>query len=66
MLFYILLGVGLALAVEGLAYTAAPNAMKRMMAVVIDSPAGALRLVGLFSLAAGVILVALARQFAGT
>ncbi|WP_421790947.1 DUF2065 domain-containing protein [Hyphobacterium sp.] len=66
MLFYILLGVGLALAVEGLAYAAAPNAMKRMMADVINSPAGALRLAGLFALAVGVGLVAVSRLFAGT
>ncbi|MEE2526275.1 DUF2065 domain-containing protein [Hyphobacterium sp. HN65] len=63
MLGYILLGIGLALAVEGLAYAAAPGAMKRMMAEVLNSPAGALRLAGLFALALGVAIVALAQSF---
>ena len=63
MLAYILLGIGLALAVEGLAYAAAPGAMKRMMAEILNSPAGALRLAGLFALALGVLIVAIAQQF---
>jgi len=65
MLIYILLGVGLALAVEGFVYAAAPGAMKRMMAEIQNSPDGALRLAGLFALAVGVAIVALARQMGG-
>jgi len=61
MLIYILLGVGLALAVEGFVYAAAPSAMKRMMAEIQSSPDGALRFAGLFALAVGVGIVALAR-----
>ncbi len=62
MLIYILLGVGLALAIEGFVYAVAPNAMKRMMAEILNSPAGALRIAGLLALAAGVAIVALARH----
>lgn len=62
MLGYILLGIGLALAVEGLVYAAAPGAMKRMMAEVLNSPAGVLRLAGLFALTLGVAMVALAQR----
>ncbi|WP_420433440.1 DUF2065 domain-containing protein [Hyphobacterium sp.] len=62
MLGYILLGIGLALVFEGIAYAAAPGAMKRMMAEVLNSPAGALRLAGLFALTLGVAMVALAQR----
>ena len=54
--------LGLALAVEGFVYAAATDAMKRMMAEVLNSPAGALRIAGLLALAVGVALVALARH----
>ncbi|PIW29795.1 MAG: DUF2065 domain-containing protein [Rhodobacterales bacterium CG15_BIG_FIL_POST_REV_8_21_14_020_59_13] len=62
MLIYILLGVGLALAVEGFVYAAAPGSMKRMMAEVLNSPDGALRIAGLLALAVGVAIVAVARH----
>jgi uncharacterized protein YjeT (DUF2065 family) len=62
---WILLGIGLALAVEGFVYAAAPSAMKRMMSEVLNSPDGALRIAGLFALALGVAIVALARNWLG-
>lgn len=52
-----LLGVGVALAIEGFLYAAFPDAMKAMMRRVLDSPATSLRNAGLGALAVGVAIV---------
>ncbi|MEL6700589.1 MAG: DUF2065 domain-containing protein, partial [Pseudomonadota bacterium] len=43
---WILLGIGLVLIVEGLAYALAPSLVERMLAVLRDVPEPARRLVG--------------------
>jgi len=49
--------LALALAIEGFAYALFPDAMKRMMANVLEMPAGSLRVAGLVAAATGVGLV---------
>lgn len=62
MLGYLLLGLGVALALEGFAYAAAPRAMKRVAAAAGLSDPARLRMAGLVAVAIGVGIVALARQ----
>lgn len=59
---YLLLGLGIALALEGFAYAAAPRFMKRVAAAAGLSEPGQLRIAGLVAAVIGVALVALARQ----
>ena len=58
---YLLLGLGVALALEGALYAAAPGLMKRIAAAAGLADPGQLRLAGLAALALGVALVWLAR-----
>ncbi|PWE17050.1 DUF2065 domain-containing protein [Marinicauda salina] len=57
----LLLGLGVALAIEGAAYAAAPGLMKRLAARVGLSEPGDLRIAGLVALSLGVALVAIVR-----
>jgi len=63
MAVYLLLGLGLALVLEGVLYAAAPGVMKRVAAAAGLAEPGQLRTAGLAAAAIGVALVALARQF---
>lgn len=56
-----LTALGLVLALEGLLYAAFPEAMKRMVAAVLQMPPGTIRAVGLAAAAIGVIVVWLVR-----
>jgi uncharacterized protein YjeT (DUF2065 family) len=56
-----LLGVGVALAIEGTLYALAPGLMQSFMRRVIDLPEASFRAFGLGALALGVALVWLAR-----
>ena len=56
-----LAAIGLVLAFEGALYALLPNAMKRIAAQALDTPADALRVMGLVSTALGVGIVWLAR-----
>jgi hypothetical protein len=56
-----LTALGLVLALEGLLYAAFPEAMKRMVAAVLQMPPGTIRAVGLVAAAIGVIVVWLVR-----
>lgn len=53
--------LGLALIIEGMPYFLGPEAVKRMLVKVMDMPAGVLRGMGLASIGAGLLLVALSR-----
>jgi uncharacterized protein YjeT (DUF2065 family) len=53
--------LGLVFAIEGIVFAAFPATAKRAMASVIETPDGALRLVGLLSALLGVVLVWLVR-----
>lgn len=59
---YLLLGLGIALALEGFAYAAAPRFMKRIAAAAGLADPARLRMAGLVAAAIGVGLVALARS----
>jgi uncharacterized protein YjeT (DUF2065 family) len=54
-----MIGLGIALALEGAAYALGPSAMKRFMAQVMETPDDQLRIAGLVALVIGVGLVAL-------
>lgn len=54
---FFLAALGLLLAIEGLTLAALPAAAKRAAAAIIEAPEGTLRLLGLGSAIAGVILV---------
>ncbi len=56
----LLTALGLALAIEGIIYALFPEAMKRMMAMVMVKPAGGLRAAGLAAAVAGVFILWLA------
>lgn len=58
MLTALLVGVGVALALEGAAYALAPEAMKRFLTQIMDMPGDQLRIAGLVALVSGVVLVA--------
>ena len=53
-----LVGIGVALALEGAAYALAPEAMKRFLSQIMDMPGDQLRIAGLVALVSGVVLVA--------
>ncbi len=53
----ILLALGLVLIVEGLAYALAPSLIERMLEALRAMPEQARRLVGLFSVISGLILL---------
>ncbi|UCG39514.1 MAG: DUF2065 domain-containing protein [bacterium] len=56
--------LGLALVIEGLPYFLAPEAVKRMMIRVLGVSPRVLRILGLASMTAGLLLVALSRLLA--
>ncbi len=56
-----LTALGLAMAIEGAAYALFPNAMRRMMAQVLEQPSNMIRMVGLSLAALGVGVVWLVR-----
>jgi uncharacterized protein YjeT (DUF2065 family) len=62
-MFDLIAALGLALAVEGLLFAAFPDTVRRAMLEAAQSPSERMRLVGLISAAAGVVIVALARKF---
>ncbi len=57
----LLTALALVLVIEGVIYALFPDAMKRMMSRLMDTPAGALRAAGLASAVIGVFLVWLLR-----
>lgn len=59
MLEWLLIGLGVALVLEGVCYAAAPGAMKRITEATARTDPSHLRLIGLAAAAAGVALVAL-------
>ncbi len=58
---YLIVGIGIALVIEGTLYALAPNGMKRLMAFALEQPSTLLRGTGLVLAALGVGLVALVR-----
>ena len=62
-LFYVPVGFALVLAVEGLIYALFPAGMKRLFALMLDMPIGALRLSGLLATIAGLGLLWLLLAF---
>ncbi len=57
-----LTALGLALAIEGVAYALFPSAMQRMMAQVLATPPPLLRVFGLVAAISGVLAVWLVRR----
>lgn len=57
----LLVGIGLVLVIEGLAYAVAPALMKSVMAQMQDAPDQTLRTIGVVSIALGVFVVWLIR-----
>jgi len=55
--------LGLALAVEGLLFAAFPDAVRRAMFEAAQTPSERMRLAGIVSAIAGVLIVWLARHF---
>jgi hypothetical protein len=53
--------LGLAIAIEGIVYALFPEAMKRMVAMVIEQPAGRIRGAGIGAAVAGVFILWLVR-----
>ena len=49
--------LGLAIAIEGIVYALFPEAMKRMMAMVMVQPTGSIRGAGIGAAGAGVIIL---------
>lgn len=58
---WVLLGLGLVLVLEGLAFALAPSRMDQILAMIAAIPAAQRRLIGLGMVTLGVILVALWR-----
>lgn len=61
MLTAVLLGLGLVLVIEGLAFALAPSRMEDIVALIARIPPETRRMIGLGMVAAGVALVWLAR-----
>ena len=59
---YILLGIGLVLVIEGLAFALAPSRLEEAMEYLRQIPVDARRLLGLGAVALGVVLVWIARS----
>jgi uncharacterized protein YjeT (DUF2065 family) len=57
----LVVGLGIALVIEGVFYALMPDGMKRLMSVALTQPSGRLRMAGLALAIAGVLLVALIR-----
>jgi uncharacterized protein YjeT (DUF2065 family) len=56
-----LVAIGLVLAIEGLLFAAFPGVSKRAMSHVLETPDGALRVIGIASALIGVVLIWLVR-----
>jgi uncharacterized protein len=54
--------LGLAMVIEGVLYALFPDAMRRMMAIVLGQPQNQIRAAGLFAAALGVLIVWLVRH----
>ena len=59
----LLLGAGLVLAIEGLVLALAPSRLDDIMRLLAEIPHETRRMMGLAALAAGVVLIWLARSF---
>ncbi len=57
----LLTALALAVALEGIVYALFPDAMKRMMARVMEQPSGSIRIAGLIAAVAGVFVLWLVR-----
>ncbi len=57
--------LGLVLVIEGIGYALAPGRFKAMMALASEIPEDRLRTGGIIAVAAGVVVVWLARQYLG-
>lgn len=57
----LIVGIAIALVIEGLIYAAFPNQVKAMLAEFLNTPSSTLRAGGLFVLALGVFIVWLVR-----
>ena len=57
----LLTALALAVAIEGIVYALFPDAMKRMMARVMEQPSGSIRIAGLIAAVAGVFVLWLVR-----
>ena len=57
----LVVGIGLVLVIEGLAYAIAPALMKSVMAQMQDAPEQTLRVIGVLSITVGVFVVWLVR-----
>lgn len=53
--------LGLALAIEGMAYALFPDGMRKMIAQVMEQPNGVIRTAGVVAAVAGVVIVWLIR-----
>jgi uncharacterized protein YjeT (DUF2065 family) len=53
--------IGLLLIVEGLPYFAFPDKMKNWMRMILETPESQLRVIGFFSMCAGLLLTYLSR-----
>ncbi len=53
--------LGLMLVLEGVLYALAPNAMRRMLEVVLRQPEQTIRMTGIATAVAGLVVVLLAR-----
>ena len=56
-----LTALGLAIAIEGIAYALFPDGMKAMMSQMLTQPSTALRAVGLIAAISGVVVIWLVR-----
>ncbi|MCL4189359.1 MAG: DUF2065 family protein [Rhodobacteraceae bacterium] len=61
----LLLGIGLVLAIEGLALALAPARLEEILAFFARLPLDVRRLIGLTALAAGITLIWLAQRLGG-
>ncbi len=57
----ILIGLGIALVMEGVLYAAMPQTMRKMIVSVLAMPEGQLRITGLVAALLGLLIVALAK-----
>ncbi len=57
----LLTALALAVAIEGIVYALFPDAMKRMMARVMEQPSGSIRIAGLIAAVTGVFVLWLVR-----
>ncbi len=62
-MFDLIAALGLALAVEGLLFAAFPNGVRKAMYEAAHTPSDRVRIVGVVSAVAGVVIVWAARQF---